>query len=144
MRDLSRVGATAESALSLAGHVDGPDALAIAEIGGNNVLGNTPPDAFARGLDALLGRLEGDGRTVVLLELPLPPFANESGAIQRRAARRHHALLIPKRLLMEVLTGGDATLDSIHLSRSGHREMADAIWSVIRPAFEPGGGPPAR
>ncbi len=75
--------------------------------------------------------------TVVLLELPLPPFANRYGAAQRRAARRRGVLLVPKRLLLGVLTADGATLDSIHLTPTGHDRMADAIWDVIHCAFGP-------
>jgi acyl-CoA thioesterase-1 len=72
-----------------------------------------------------------------MFELPLPPFYNEFGRIQRRLARAHGVALIPKWVLLGVLRGQAATLDSIHLSPAGQREMARSVWSVIGPAFSP-------
>ena len=65
-------GATAASAATQAEQVTEPGALVLVAIGGNDVLGGTPPETFARALDALLGRLHADGRTVVMLEFPSP------------------------------------------------------------------------
>jgi len=136
VHDLSLAGADLATALKdQAGRVDGAGSLVIAEIGGNDVLGGTTPEAFERGLDALLASLRGGGRTVVMLELPLPPFYNRYGAAQRRLAARHGARLVPKRVLLGVLTARGATLDTIHLNRSGHGLMAEAMWRVIRGAF---------
>jgi len=137
VHDLSLPGADVATALRQAGQVGGPASLVIAEIGGNDILGETTPDAFERGLDALLAKLRDGGRTVVMLELPLPPFYNRYGAAQRRLAKHHGVLLIPKRLLLGVLTSEGATLDTVHLSHRGHALMADAIWGVIHPAFGP-------
>ena len=136
VQDLSLAGADVASALKeQAGRVDGPGSLVIAEIGGNDVLGQTTPEAFERGLDALLKVLRRGGRTVVMLELPSPPFYNRFGSAQRRQAGRHGVLLVPRRVLLGVLTAKDATLDTIHLSPTGHARMAEAIWRAVRGAF---------
>jgi acyl-CoA thioesterase-1 len=134
--NVSVAGADVSKAMEQAGRVVEPGSIVVAEIGGNDVLGGTAPEAFERDLDVLLARLRSDGRTVILLELPLPPLYNRFGEIQRRLARRHGAKLVPKRVLIGVLTADDATLDSIHLSATGHARMAEAIWSIIRPALE--------
>lgn len=145
VRNRSIAGAGVAKALaSEAGRVSDPDALVLIEIGGNDVLGGTTPNAFERDLDALLAVLRSGGRTVVMLELPLPPFANGYGAAQRRAARSHGVLLVPKRLLLGVLAADESTLDSVHLSTAGHDLMADAIWGVIHPAFGPPSAPSSR
>lgn len=141
VRDLSRAGATVASARSQADLVDEPGTLVLAEIGGNDVLGSTSPADFSRGLDGLLARLCAEGRTVVMLELPLPPFCGEYGAIQRRLARSHGVGLVPKRVLIGVLTTRGATTDTLHLSATGHELMAGAVWNVLRPAFAAAGGP---
>jgi acyl-CoA thioesterase-1 len=135
VRDLSLPGANVATALRQAGQVTGPTSLVLAEIGGNDVLGETTTDAFERRLNALLAALRDGGRTVVLLELPLPPFYNKYGAVQRRLAKRHGVLLVPKRVLLGVLTTQGATLDSVHLSPLGHALMAETMWGVIRRAF---------
>src|SRR5437764_1030097 len=98
--------ATARTVAACAGLtlIAGSGSLVLAEIGGNDILGDTGPEAFGRGLDALLGRLRAGGRTVVMLELPLPPSYNRYGEAQRRLARRHGAFLVPKRVLLGVMT----------------------------------------
>jgi len=135
--DLSRSGADVAMAMDQAEQVSGAKSLVLVEIGGNDVLRGYPPETYERGLDALLAKLRDGGRTVIMLELPLPPFCNRYGAAQRRLARKHGVLLVPKRELMGVLTSEAATLDSIHLSARGHVLMAEAIWDVIGDALWP-------
>ena len=89
-------------------------------------------------LDALLGRLRGEGHLVVMFELPLPPFHAGFGAAQRRAARRHGVVLIPKRVLAGVLLTRGATFDTIHLSSTGHRLMAGAVGATLGRTAGPG------
>jgi lysophospholipase L1-like esterase len=83
----------------------------------------------------LLDRVVSRGRVIVMFELPLPPLCNEYGRIQRRLASEYGVCLIPKRVLARVLTGNGATLDSIHLSRRGHEQMASAVWEYLSPAW---------
>jgi acyl-CoA thioesterase I len=135
VRNLARVAGTAKSARQQAGLIDRSHAVVIVEIGGNDILEGTPPEEFEGALDALLSQLKADGHVVVMLELPLLPLSLSYGRIQRRAAARHGVLLVPKRLLVGVLTTAGSTLDSIHLSRSGHAVMAGNIWEVIRPTY---------
>ena len=70
-----------------------------------------------------------------MFELPLPPFCNEFGRAQRNVAAKHNVILIPKRVFLSVIAGSDSTLDSIHLSQSGHQFMADCVWKLVRSAF---------
>ena len=161
VHDLSRVGATAESALSRQAPQLPPDGgLVLIEIGGNDLLGvEGSARQFERDLEALLRHVCGSAgaspsqagashsqagasqsqaetrRTVLMFELPLPPLHNEYGRIQRRLAARYGVRLIPKRVLMGVFAEGGATLDSIHLTEAGHRQMADEVWAVIGPAY---------
>ncbi len=137
INDLSRSGADAATAMQQAEQVSGPTSLVLVEIGGNDVLRATRPDAFEQALDVLLAKLRDGGRTIIMLELPLPPFHNRYGDSQRRLAARHGVLLIPKRVLIGVLTSEGATLDTIHLSRRGHTLMAEAVWDTIGPVVGP-------
>ena len=70
-----------------------------------------------------------------MFELPLPPFCNDYGRVQRLLAAKYGVLLIPKRLLMAVLREEDSTVDSIHLTRRGHQRMANIVWSLIEPGY---------
>jgi acyl-CoA thioesterase-1 len=124
VHDLSRSGADAAAAMRQAEQVSGSTAPVLVEIGGNDVLRATRPEDFERSLDVLLAKLRDDGRTVIMFELPLPPFHNRYGDAQRRLAKRHKVFLVPKRVLIGVLTSKGATLDTIHLSQRGHALMA--------------------
>lgn len=131
VHDHSAMGATVTSARKQAAKLLPEDNVVILEIGGNDLLGDTSPADFAAGLDALLRDAEAPGRTVLLFELPLPPGFNAYGLAQRRLAAKHGALLIPKRVLMGIFTAPGATLDSIHLSQSGHDRMAEEVWKIL-------------
>lgn len=136
VRDHSRAGANVASAMPQAAGVAPEERLVLLEIGGNDLLGETTPAAFEANLESLLARLARPGRVLVMLELPLPPTYNAFGRIQRTLAGRYRALLVPKRVLLGVLQRPGATVDSIHLTQEGQRRLADALWRVVRPAYD--------
>ncbi|MEZ6059870.1 MAG: GDSL-type esterase/lipase family protein [Planctomycetaceae bacterium] len=130
--DLSHVGETVASALRRARDAEIPDeAVVVLELGGNDILGSTPVDRFEEDLDALLTFISRPGRCVFLMELPLPPFCNKWGIVQRRLAKRHNVKLIPKHRFAAVFAGKTSTLDSIHLSQEGHDRMAAIVREVL-------------
>lgn len=136
IQDLSHVGETAASALQRVKRQEITGSLVILEIGGNDLLGRDPSaEQFARDLDALLKQVVAPGRQVVMFELPLPPLYQEFGRVQRGAAVHYDVQLIPRRQFLSVLSAGDATLDSIHLSPSGHRLMAECVWKTAGAGF---------
>ena len=136
IQDNSHIGETASSALRRAMSKPITASVVVLEIGGNDILGTTTVAQFERDLDGLLTFLTAKDRQIVMFELPLPPFFHEYGRVQRRIAAKHRAGLIPKRLFLSVIADRQATLDTIHLSQSGHRRMADCVWHVVRFAFE--------
>lgn len=144
VQDCSRAGETAGSALSRIRkgdtQIDCP--VVFLEIGGNDVLGSTTAFKFAEDLDALLAAISSPGRQIMMLELPLPPFFNDFGLAQRRLARKHDVALVPRRVLLSALAAENATLDTIHLSRTGHRSMATLVWQLIESAFPGNSTPP--
>ncbi len=131
----ARPGAKTATALRLAQDASLMGGLVLIEIGGNDVLGSTTAEEFERSLNALLTRVSGPDRQVIMFELPLPPLHNAYGQVQRKLAAHSGVLLIPKHVLMGVIAGQDATLDSIHLTPSGHRHLAASVWQVLSPAF---------
>lgn len=135
VHDHSQMGANVASALGQVASVSSDERLVLLEIGGNDLLGDTTPEAFEAGLAKVLSALHRPGRVVVMLELPLPPTYNAYGRIQRRLARRYQTLLVPKRVLLGILQHGGTTLDTIHLNQDGHRRMADAIWNVMKTGY---------
>ena len=131
--DLSQAGATTHSALKQAENIQQREGLVLIEIGGNDFFGETTNAQFEHDLDELLRSLRHPQYKLIMFELPLPPFFNEFGRIQRRLAGNYSVTLIPKRRLMEVLATDGATLDTIHLSERGHQLMAEMIWQQIGP-----------
>lgn len=131
VQDLSHVGDTVAAARKRVAETQIDSPLVLLEIGGNDVLGSTTPVEFATHLDLLLTQLASPGRQLVMLELPLPPFYHVFGRIQRRLAKKHGVKLVPKRVFLSILAGGDATLDSIHLSQIGQQKMADVVWGIV-------------
>lgn len=131
IQDISHIGETAASALKRIQTHRIDAAVVVIEIGGNDILGSTTASQFHDDLDALLSQLVSANRQIVMFELPLPPFYHEFGRIQRQAAKKHNVILIPKRLFLSVIAGSDSTLDTIHLSQSGHEQMADCVWQVL-------------
>ena len=137
VQDLSYVGETVGRARNRLTQSQVESSLVLLEIGGNDILGSTTPDRFESDLDGLLTELDTPGRQLVMLELPLPPFYHAFGRIQRSLAKKHGVKLVPKRVLLSVLAGGDATLDSIHLSQAGQQQMAEVLWKILGPAYLP-------
>lgn len=135
VQDLSHVGDTAGAALRRLEATSITAPLVLVEIGGNDLLGTTTSSQFGHDLDRLLGQLSLPGRQIFMFELPLPPFYHEYGRLQRTIARRHQVQLIPKRQFLSVLAGDDSTMDSIHLSATGHQRMAKLVWRMIRSAY---------
>ena len=136
VQDISHVGETAASALKRARSLTIESPVVIVEIGGNDLLGTTTSGQFAHDLDALLSQLAKPGRQIVMFELPLPPFCVEYGRVQREAAAKHHVTLVPKRVFLSVIASSQSTLDSIHLSQSGHQFMSDSVWGIVESAYD--------
>jgi len=132
VNNLSRAGATIETALDQAGQVNATNALVIVEIGGNDLLGRTAPRTFYAQLDALLRKLKNGNHRIVMFELPLLPFWNAYGADQRALAEKYEVALIPKSYLAGVLGAKGATVDGLHLSPQGHEMLARAVFNVMR------------
>ena len=135
IHDHSQVGATVATALRNLPNEPLGDGIVLLEIGGNDLLGSTTAADFEDQLDRLLTAVCQPRRTVLMFELPLPPFCNRFGMAQRRLAAEHSVLLISKRAFVEVLTAGDATLDGVHLSQRGHEAMAEMVWRIVGPAY---------
>lgn len=129
--DLSRAGATVASAVQQARQVGAGPAIVFVEIGGNDLLGTTRPLEFERGLREVLGLVSRPDLHIVMFELPLPPFSNAYGRIQRRLAAELGITLLPKWVLGRVIGSDSTTLDGLHLSDAGHELMAQTIRQVL-------------
>lgn len=141
VRSFSFGGARVESSLDSAERIDQDDALVILELGGNDLLGGTSIPKFRKDLDKMLSLVCTPHRRVAMIELPLPPFYNRFGMVQRALAKSHGVVLIPKRYLAKIISTPGATVDGLHLSNSGHRLLASSLFGMLSPS-EPGSEAP--
>lgn len=133
--NLSVGGATLSSAISSTDGIRDEKAIVLLEIGGNDILRRTSLKKFEENLDTLLKKTCLPGRTVVMFELPLPPFNSRFSASQREICRRYGVYLIPRRVFSEILTGDVKSTDGLHLSNYGHEHMADTVWGIMSRQF---------
>ena len=124
-------GATVASALNQADGVAERGSLVMLEIGGNDLLGSTSPDAFRTHLEQLLAKTADRSGQVVMFELPLPSYRVAYGAAQRTLARKHGVTLIPKRVLTGVLGMRNGTIDGLHLTQAGHDALARRVLGML-------------
>jgi acyl-CoA thioesterase-1 len=97
------------------------------------MLFKVPAREFESSLRRLLAEVQSSSRLIVLVELPRFPGSNGYGRAQRRLAREFHARLISKREFAAVLASSTATSDGLHLSKSGHRRLAQSIAPHVVP-----------
>jgi acyl-CoA thioesterase-1 len=138
--NLSQAGGTARSALRQAEQIGDGTAVVIVEIGGNDLLSGVGSHEFTTDLRRLLEETCQPGRRVLLMELPLPPFCNDYGRVQRELAAEFDCQLISKRTFVSVLAAPNGTVDSVHLSPVGHSLMAHRMWNCIAPVLGRGAG----
>lgn len=137
--NLAVSGCTIKGATATFDQVRDPAGLVLVEIGGIDLFQNRSPKDLRTDLRNLLHRAATTRRTVVMLELPLPPFCRECGQTQRQLARQYGVILVPKRIMSGVLCtpGAADPLDRIHLTRRGQELMAERIWPWLRPNLVP-------
>lgn len=135
--NFSVAGATLSSALPLAMKIPpGKNALILLEIGGNDLLNRADEKKFAKDLDLLLQIATKSQHEAYMFELPKTPLLTDYGTIQRQIAKQHDVRIIPKRYFAKVLSGKGNTLDGLHLSNKGHREMAEVVWKFLGPSLK--------
>jgi lysophospholipase L1-like esterase len=129
--NLAVAGASTASGRRQAEQLPDEDGTVIVFLGGNDIIAHRPVRDFEQDLDYILSRATARRRSVVMVETPLPPFANGYGEVQRRLAARHHVTLLPKRELAMILARPSATTDGLHLSAAGQAAFADVIRYVL-------------
>lgn len=133
VRNLARPGAQVSEGLLMASSLTENDHFVLIEIGGNDLLTGVSSDEYGKALNALLSKVAGPNRTVLMFELPLLPNKIAYGQIQRRLSAKYRVALIPKRYFAQVIGDADATTDGLHLSASGARRMAALVTQVLSP-----------
>ena len=130
--NLAQAGATLASGASQARSISREPAIVIVELGGNDLLGDTSPESFSRDLRSLLATLNARERRVVMFELPLLPFQNTYGRIQRAVCGEYGVDLLPRSFLAGAVALPGHADDGLHLSAQGHAWLAERVgqlWS---------------
>ncbi len=122
--NLARQGATLATGVLQARAIPEGEATVLIELGGNDLLGGTTPAQFAADLHALVLAVTGTERRVVMFELPLVPFQNEYGRIQREVSSLYGVALLPRSILAGAVALPGHASDGLHLSARGHSWVA--------------------
>jgi acyl-CoA thioesterase I len=130
--NLARPGATLKTGLDEVRGITDAGVLVFIELGGNDLLAGADSRAFERQLDELLASVGRLDARVAMFELPLPPLYNAFGAAQRTLAAKHGVTLIPKRYMTTAFGCKGGTIDGLHLSERGHRNLAEAISGILK------------
>jgi len=133
--NLSQAGSETSDGLNMARKLTPADTLVLLEIGSNDLLSGVPTAEFEHRLNALLAACVVPGRTVIMFELPLLPHRIGYGRVQRALAEKYNVSLIPKRFLVQVLAGADATSDGLHLAPHGAQHMAAIAITLLKPVL---------
>ena len=105
------------------------------ELGGNDWQrpGDNKVSNYRHNPEKLLEQASLNGRQVIMIEVPFPPF--EYGFIysQRALASKYKVKLIPRRFLAGILFGHkDSTVDDFHLSQYGHTLFAEKLLEILK------------
>jgi lysophospholipase L1-like esterase len=127
--NLARAGATLSDGVAQVQAIPPGAAIVLVELGGNDVLARGTPQRFGSDLDFLLNAAVGDGRKILMFELPLMPLQNTLGRVQREVCRKHGVTLLPRSLLAGAVALPNHTTDGLHLSARGHAWLAEHVAS---------------
>ncbi|OGV39793.1 MAG: hypothetical protein A2X48_24145 [Lentisphaerae bacterium GWF2_49_21] len=128
-------GAVFSTALSSADGIKDEKAFVLLEIGGNDILRRFPLRQFREDMEKLLKKVCLPGRTVVMFEVPLPPFSSAFCSVQRELCKKYGVYLVPRRVFSGFITGDARSADGLHLSNYGHERMADGVWNIVKEGF---------
>jgi acyl-CoA thioesterase-1 len=108
------------------------------ELGGNDALRGTPPEAIRQNLLELVRQAKAAGAWVVLLEAPvLPnygkPYADAVAKLYGEVARAEKIVRVPCFVCAVALKPGMMQADGIHPNEKGQSGMLDAVWPHIKP-----------
>ena len=123
----ARPGARLADGLGQAEALPASGCVVVIELGGNDLLGGATVESFADSLRRLLRRVATGDRSVFMFELPLLPFQNQYGQIQRQVSSEFGVRLIPRRVLAGAVAWPGHTTDGLHLSATGHEWLAQKM-----------------
>ncbi|MCC6829473.1 MAG: arylesterase [Novosphingobium sp.] len=136
---------TADGLARLAFTLDGqkaPPALALVELGANDMLRALPPAQARANLDAILAELGKRKIPVVLMGMLAPPnlgadYRRQFDTIYPALAKKHGAVLVP--FFMQAVAGKPALVqpDHLHPTAQGIDEIVSATVDAVAGALPP-------
>ena len=108
------------------------------ELGGNDAMRGTPPEAIRQNLVTLIRQARAGGAWVVLLEAPvLPnygkPYAEAVAKLYVDVAREEKIVRVPCFVCGVGVVPGMMQADGIHPNEKAQGKMLDAVWPYIKP-----------
>ncbi len=142
VRNAGKSGDTSAGGLSrLELALEGDVRLLVVALGGNDALRGLPVDALERNLSMIIERAQQRDIRVVLAGMEAPPNFGESYIVSFRKvyanlAQRYMVALVP--FLLQDVAGIESLnqRDGIHPTAEGSRQVADNVWSVLRPLLK--------
>ena len=108
------------------------------ELGGNDAMRGTPPEAIRQNLLALVRQAKAAGAWVALLDAPvLPnygkPYADAVAKLYVDVAREEKIVRVPCFVCGVGVVPGMMQADGIHPNEQAQTRMLDAVWPHIKP-----------
>jgi acyl-CoA thioesterase-1 len=108
------------------------------ELGGNDALRGTPPEAIRQNLLAMVRQAKAAGAWVALLDAPVLPnygkaYAGAVAKLYGEVARAEKIVLVPCFVCGVGITAGMMQADGIHPNEKAQTRMLDAVWPHIQP-----------
>jgi acyl-CoA thioesterase-1 len=128
--NLASAGASLADGLAQARAIPHGSAIVVIALGGNDLLRGVSSSRFSADLQALLAEVSAKDRRVAMFELPLLPFQNAFGRIQRQACKRHGVTLLPRAILAGAVALPGHAVDGLHLSAQGHSWLAERVRRI--------------
>jgi acyl-CoA thioesterase-1 len=108
------------------------------ELGGNDALRGTPPQAIRQNLLAMVRQAKATGAWVALLDAPVLPnygkaYADAVAKLYVEVARTEKIVRVPCFVCGVGNTAGMMQADGIHPNEQAQTRMLDAVWPYIKP-----------
>lgn len=127
-------GARLQQGLKQAERIEHEGSIVLLELGGNDMLDGVKPEPFEKELRELIDLLLKSHHKIIMFELPSFPLSKQYQVrnVQKKLAREYKFVLLPKKVITEVLGMPGGTTDGLHFSQEGHERMAKIVSGYLR------------
>ena len=104
------------------------------ELGGNDLLSQTPRLETEQHLSAIISRIQATGAAVVLIAVDGPLGYGGLGKMMKRLSKTYQTAYVPN-ILRGLIGSRKDMADSIHPNAEGHKIIAERIAKVLTRKF---------